>query len=96
MIKFSNQELHVVGKIDYNNAQQYYEQGLREIQSQTVFPIVVNLAELESGSTLALAILVRWLRQTPQAKGLQFKAVPAKVMKIIQSCHLENDLQIIQ
>ena len=96
MIKFSNQELHVSGKIDYSNAQQYYAQGLREIQSQTVFPIVVNLAELESGSTLALAILVRWLRQTPQAKGLQFKAVPEKVMKIIQSCHLENDLQIIQ
>ena len=96
MIKFSNQELHVSGKIDYNNAQQYYEQGLREIQSQTGFPIVVNLAELESGSTLALAILVRWLRQTPEAKGLQFKAVPEKVMKIIQACHLENDLQIIQ
>ena len=96
MIKFSNQELHVIGKIDYNNAQQYYEQGLREIQSKTVFPIVVNLAELESGSTLALAVLVRWLRQTPQAQGLQFKAVPAKMMNIIQACHLQDDLQIIQ
>lgn len=96
MIKFSNQELHVVGKIDYNNAQQYYEQGLREIQSQTVFPIVVNLAELESGSTLALAVLVRWLRQTPQAQGLQFKAVPAKMMNIIQASHLQDDLNIVQ
>ena len=95
MIKFSNQELHVVGKIDYNNAQQYYEQGLREIQSQTVFPIVVNLAELESGSTLALAILVRWLRQTPQKSGLHFKNVPEKMLKIIQACHLQEDLHLV-
>lgn len=95
MIKFSDQELHVSGKIDYNNAQSYYEQGLREIQSQSDFPIVVNLAKLENGSTLALAVLVRWLRQTPQTRGLQFKAVPEKMMKIIQACHLEHDLQIV-
>lgn len=95
MIEFKHQELHVSGKISYDNAQQYYEQGLHQIKSHATYPVVVNLAELESGSTLALAILVRWLRQTPQAQGLQFKAVPEKVMKIIQSCHLENDLQII-
>jgi len=45
---------------------------------------------------LALAVLVRWLRQTPQARGLEFKAVPEKMMKIIQACHLQDDLQIIQ
>ncbi|MQW92430.1 STAS domain-containing protein [Acinetobacter wanghuae] len=95
MIQFSDQELVVSGKIDYDNAEDYYVKGLREIQSSRQFPIVVNLAALENGSTLALAVLIRWLRQTPQAKGLQFKAVPAKMMNIIQACHLENDLQII-
>ncbi len=95
MVKFDQQELHVSGKIDYSNAEQYYAAGLKVIQSQQQFPLVVNLAELEQGSTLALAVLVRWLRQAPDVQGLQFKAVPAKMMKIIQACHLEHDLQLI-
>ncbi|WP_218955000.1 MULTISPECIES: lipid asymmetry maintenance protein MlaB [unclassified Acinetobacter] len=85
----------VSGKIDYNNAELYYQDGLKLIQQQQAFPLVVNLAELEHGSTLALAVLVRWLRQTSKAQGLQFKAVPEKMMKIIQACHLEHDLQLI-
>ncbi|MCJ8161348.1 STAS domain-containing protein [Acinetobacter sp. A7.4] len=94
MISLVNQEMQVAGKIDFANAEQYYQQGLAVIQQQPL-PVVVNLAQLEHGSTLALAVLVRWLRQTPQAQGLQFKAVPEKMMKIIQSCHLQDDLQII-
>ncbi|HEX5381487.1 MULTISPECIES: STAS domain-containing protein [Acinetobacter] len=94
MISLVNQELQVTGKIDYDNAEQYYQQGLALIQKQPL-PMVVNLAQLQQGSTLALAVLVRWLRQTPHAQGLQFKAVPEKMMKIIQACHLQDDLQII-
>lgn len=94
MISLVNQEMQVTGKIDYANAEQYYQQGLAVIQQQSL-PLLVNLAQLEHGSTLALAVLVRWLRQTPQAQGLQFKAVPEKMMKIIQACHLQDDLQII-
>ncbi|MGY5393186.1 STAS domain-containing protein [Acinetobacter tandoii] len=94
VISLVNQEMQVAGKIDYANAEQYYQQGLAVIQQQSL-PLVVNLAQLEHGSTLALAVLVRWLRQTPQAQGLQFKAVPEKMMKIIQACHLQDDLQII-
>ena len=95
MIQFIDQELQVSGKIDYANAEAYYQQGLKLIQSQNQFPLLVNLAQLEQGSTLALAVLVRWLRQTPKAQGLQFKAVPEKMMKIIQACHLQDDLQLI-
>jgi phospholipid transport system transporter-binding protein len=94
VISLVNQEMQVAGKIDFANAEQYYQQGLAVIQQQPL-PVVVNLAQLEHGSTLALAVLVRWLRQTPQAQGLKFKAVPEKMMKIIQSCHLQDDLQII-
>lgn len=95
MIKLHQHELVVAGKIDYENAEQYYQTGLQLIQQQSNFPLVVNLAELDQGSTLALAVLVRWLRQTPNTQGLQFKAVPEKMMKIIQACHLEDDLQLI-
>ncbi|NWK72897.1 STAS domain-containing protein [Acinetobacter cumulans] len=95
MIEFTAQELHVTGKIDYRNAEQYYAQGLKVIQTQQQYPMTVNLSALEHGSTLALAVLVRWLRQTPNAEGLVFKAVPEKMMKIIQACHLEHDLKLI-
>lgn len=95
MITFNHQQLQVSGRIDYANAQQYYLDGLKHIQAQQNFPVVVDLSALDSGSTVALAVLVRWLRQTPNAQGLQFKAVPEKMMKIIQACHLEDDLKII-
>lgn len=95
MIQFYNQELLVSGNINCDNAQHYYLEGLRVIAAQNDFPVVVNLSALEQSNTLALAVLVRWLRQTPQAKGLQLKAVPEKMMNIIQACHLQDDLQIV-
>jgi phospholipid transport system transporter-binding protein len=69
VINFSNQEMRLSGQITYDNAESYYQQGLKVIQSQS-YPVVVNLAQLEHGSTLALAVLVRWLRQTPDARSL--------------------------
>lgn len=95
MIRTGQQAIHVSGKIDYDNAEQYYQLGLKEIQKFNEFPLVVDLSELEHGSTLALAVLVRWLRQTPDIHSLHFQAVPLKMMKIIQSCHLEHDLKLI-
>ena len=95
MIEFRNQELHVSGKIAFENAENYYLNGLKVIQSEKDFPITVNLSQLEHGNTLALSVLVQWLRRTPNKQGLQFKAVPEKMMKIIQACHLQDDLKII-
>lgn len=95
MIEFKNQELYVSGKIAYENAENYYLNGLKMIQNEKNFPLTVNLSQLEHGSTLALSVFVQWLRHTPNIQGLQFKAVPEKMMKIIQSCHLQDDLKLI-
>jgi len=95
VIEFKNQELYVSGKIAYENAENYYLSGLKIIQSEKNFPLTVNLSQLEHGSTLALSVFVQWLRQTPNLQGLQFKAVPEKMMKIIQACHLQDDLNLI-
>ena len=94
MIEWKNAELCLQGNIHQENAAQVYEQGLKLIQQQAL-PITVNLSKMSNGSTLALAVLIQWLKQTPQAQGLQFKAVPEKMMKIIQACHLEQDLKFI-
>lgn len=93
MIEWANQELYLSGKIDYHNAETYYQRGLAEIQRHKTYPIVINLSKLEYSSTLTLAVLLQWLRQTPKAQGLVFKAVPEKLNKIIKSCHLLDDLQ---
>ena len=95
MIEYKNLQIVVSGKIDYDNAEECYQEGLAILKTKLPMPIVVDLSQLEQGSTLALAVLVRLLRQTPNAKGLQFKAVPKKMMNIIQACHLENDLQLL-
>lgn len=95
MIKIINQQLLLSGKIDFDNAQTVYQDGLRLIQQHQQFPLVVDLIELQHGNTLALAVLVQWLRQTPNAKGLHFENVPEKMLKIIQSCHLQDDLTLL-
>lgn len=96
MIKRNANELYVTGRITNHNAVDYYREGLAEILNNAQYPLVVNLSQLEHGSTLALAIFVQWLRQTPQTNGLVFKAVPEKMMKIIQACHLEHDLKLLK
>lgn len=95
MIKFENQEVQVSGKIAYENAETYFQEGLAQIKGASQSPLVFNLEHLEQGSTLALAVMVRWLRVAPDIKSIHFKSVPLKMMKIIQACHLEQDLKLI-
>ncbi|MBJ9986241.1 STAS domain-containing protein [Acinetobacter sp. S40] len=95
MIEMVDQQLVLSGKIDFENAQTIYQNGLRLIQQHQQFPLVINLSQLQHGSTLALAVLVQWLRKTPNAQGLHFQDVPEKMLKIIQSCHLQDDLTLL-
>ncbi len=95
MIEFKDQQCHVSGEINFENAQQVYLAGRTIIEKQHSFPLTVNLSELKSANTIALAVLVRWLRQTPEAKGLIFTAVPEKMLKIIEASHLTDHLQIV-
>ncbi|APR71875.1 toluene tolerance protein [Acinetobacter haemolyticus] len=81
--------------INFENAEQVYQAGLKHIQQHQNFPLVVDLAQLENGNTLSLAVLVQWLRQTPERKGLHFKNVSEKLLKIIQASHLQDDLKLI-
>ena len=95
MTQYVDQQLIVPKTINFNNAAQVYQSGLKHIQQHQQFPLVVDLAQLEHGNTLSLAVLVQWLRQTPNNKGLHFKNVSEKMLKIIQACHLQDDLKLI-
>ena len=94
-MQYINQQLIVSKTIDFENAAEVYQAGLTYIQQHKAFPLVVDLAQLENGNTLSLAVLVQWLRQTPESKGLHFKNVPEKMLKIIQASHLQDDLTLI-
>lgn len=95
MIQFIDQQLIVSKTINFANAEQIYQAGLKHIQQHKNFPLVVDLSQLEQGNTLSLAVLVQWLRQTPDNKGLHFKNVSEKMLNIIQACHLQDDLKLI-
>ena len=95
MIQYIDQQLIVSKTIDFENAAEVYQAGLTYIQQHQSFPLLVDLAQLEHGNTLSLAVLVQWLRQTPENKGLHFKNVSEKMLKIIQASHLQDDLKLI-
>lgn len=95
MLRLADDVLFVEGRIDLHNAAEVFAAGLPMVQQHAVSaPLTVNLAGLEQGNTLALAVLLQWLRQTPKAQGLVFQAVPAKMLKIIQACHLQDNLAL--
>ena len=94
MLRFADQTLFVQGRIGLHNAAEVFAIGLPIVKDHTqTQPLTVNLAGLEQGNTLALAVLLQWLRQTPRSQGLVFADVPAKMLKIIQACHLQETLQ---
>ena len=78
MIQYIDQQLVVSKTINFVNAEEIYQAGLKHIQQHKSFPLVVDLGQLEQGNTLSLAVLVQWLRQTPESKGLYFKNVSEK------------------
>lgn len=84
-------ELHVSGEIHFDNADAYYQQGLALIRQQSL-PLVINLSQLERPSTLSLAVFVAWIRELPQVNDLVFKAVPEKMIKILQATDLKDTL----
>lgn len=94
-MQYINQQLIVSKTIDFENAAEVYQAGLTYIQQHQSFPLLVDLAQLEHGNTLSLAVLVQWLRQTPENKGLHFKNVSEELLKTIQACHLQDDLKLI-
>lgn len=74
----------VQGVIDYRNADALCEQGLsylNQIKSQAV----IDLAALESPSTLVVAVLLRWLRIASAKKcTITLTNVPEKCQSIIR------------
>lgn len=83
-------QFQLSGKIDAENAQHVYQQGLQLIKQNSHFPVFLDLSTLEHGNTLALAVCIQWLRACPDHTGLKLKNVPDKMLGIIRASHLEQ------
>lgn len=84
------QQIEIIGQIDFVNAAQVYQQGLDLIAQVQHWPVQINLAQLQHGNTLALAVLIQWLRACPDMLSLRLTHVPAKMQGIIQASHLQQ------
>lgn len=90
VIQWQENQLHMIGKIDFNNANQVLRDGVRLLQVQDTFPVMLDLSELQHGNTLALAICIQWLRVCPKVTDLRLVNVPVKMLGIIRASHLEH------
>jgi phospholipid transport system transporter-binding protein len=89
-LALEQQQIIVIGQIDYENAESVYAQGLALIHQVEHWPIQVNLAQLLNGNTLALAVLIQWLRACPAQAAMQLIHVPEKMQGILRASHLEQ------
>ncbi|GAA5000017.1 hypothetical protein GCM10023206_01310 [Acinetobacter puyangensis] len=92
-VEFKNNQLYLNGQVDFDNAQQIYQQGLVQLKQQQSWPIQVNLSNLKHGNTLVLAIFIQWLRASPSMQSLKLTAVPEKMRGIIRASNLQQLLE---
>lgn len=76
--------LRVQGVVDFDNADAACAEGLQKLATMPA-TVTLDLAGLESASTVTVAVLLRWGR-TLAARGgrLQLSHVPAKCRAILQ------------
>ena len=89
-LRLDGQCLQLFGQIDYLNAEEFCQQGYRLLASHSVWPVQVDLSEVEHGNTLLLAMIIQWLRKCPQMDSLGLVKVPNKMLGIIKASHLEH------
>ncbi|KAA8733291.1 STAS domain-containing protein [Acinetobacter qingfengensis] len=83
-------QIAVIGQIDFENADDVYRQGLQIIKNNQHWPMLIDLQQLTHGNTLALAVFIQWLRACPGQHQLKLLHVPAKMQGILRASHLEQ------
>jgi len=84
-----DQHLILSGAVTFSNAKQLYQQGLPLLKVDQP-PTVLDLSQLSQSNTIALAVLVQWLRQLKPTQSLQLAHVPEKLQAIMRASNLER------
>ena len=80
--------LKLSGALNYLNANQCYKDGLKMLKGISASHILIDLSALEKANTLALALVIQWMRQLPE-KVLRLTQMPEKMLGILRASHLE-------
>lgn len=81
------QRLLLSGAVTFGNAQQLYQRGL-PLLSAAQPPTELDLSQLSQSNTIALAVIVQWLRQLKPTQSLQLVNVPEKLQAIMRASNL--------
>lgn len=91
-ITAENGGLKLAGVVDFANADTCCSQGLALLEKLSP-NVVVDLAALESASTVSVAVLLRWARRAAARQGrLQLAHVPEKCRAILRVSGLADAL----
>lgn len=81
------------GTVTFGNAKALYQQALPLLNAATP-PSVLDLSQLSQSNTIALAVIVQWLRQLKPTQSLQLQHVPDKLRAIMRASNLEQLLPV--
>lgn len=84
-----DQRLVLSGVVTFANAAALYQQGV-PLLNITPAPTVLDLSQLSQSNTIAVAVIVQWLRQLKPAQSLQLQHVPDKLQAIMRASNLER------
>lgn len=83
------QRLLLSGAVTFGNAKQLYQHGLSLLGAAQP-PTQLDLSQLSQSNTIALAVIVQWLRQIKPTQSLQLINVPEKLQAIMRASNLER------
>lgn len=87
-IKVDHDALCVRGDLDFNNAMSLYEQSLKLFSAATSI-ITIDLSGLHSTNSVALAVMIGWMRLADQfKKTVRFKNVSADIVMLAKASGL--------
>jgi len=88
-VQWLRQRLLLSGAVTFGNAKALYQQGLPPLDSAQP-PTLLDLSQLSQSNTIAVAVIVQWLRQLKPTQSLQLVNVPEKLQAIMRASNLER------
>lgn len=82
-----DQRLLLSGAVTFGNAKVLYQQGIPLLDSAQP-PTLLDLSQLSQSNTIAVAVIVQWLRQLKPTQSLQLVNVPEKLQAIMRASNL--------
>lgn len=77
------------GAVTFAHAQVLYQQGLQLLKASNP-PTHLDLSQLTHSNTIAVAVIVQWLRQLQPSQSLRLVHVPDQLQAIMRASNLER------